>query len=108
MAVSRALLVKQVHARLSSDTHLTKQQVDAVVRAVFEEIKMSVDGGDTVTIFEFGRFEPVKRSERVMNNQVTKMLSNAPLVVPAKIVPVFRASAVWLKSCREAEKSDEL
>lgn len=72
---------------VASKTGGTKKMVADVLDAVLESVMASLKKGDTVTLTGFGTFRAVHQKESMKRNPKT----NAPVRVPAKNVPRFRA-----------------
>lgn len=60
--------------------------IQATIDTLFQLIMESVSEGDPVVITGFGKFESVRRSERVGRNPRT----GDRVVIPAKSAPVFQ------------------
>ena len=80
---------KEFIATLSQKTGKSKDETQKMVNAVISAMADTFDGGDNVTIANFGTFEPKKRMERIFVNP-----SNGKrMLVPPKIVLAFKAAA---------------
>lgn len=80
---------KEFIAALSKRTGNTKDRTQKLVNAVITAMADTFDGGDNVTVSNFGTFEPKKRMERIFVNPTT----GQRMLVPPKIVLGFKASA---------------
>ncbi len=72
---------------VAAKTGATKKMVADVLDAVLESVMGSLKKGETVTLTGFGTFRAVHQAAAVKRNPKT----NAPVNVPAKNVPRFRA-----------------
>jgi DNA-binding protein HU-beta len=81
--MNKAQLINAV----ASSTGMTKKAVSDVLDAVLDEVMSSVRGGNNVTLTGFGTFRSVHQDASVKRNPKT----GAPVNVPAKNVPRFRA-----------------
>ena len=68
-------------------TGLSKKEANAAVDAMGATIIDALSNGDSVGLIGFGTFEPKHRPARTGRNPQT----GAPLEIPAKTVPVFKA-----------------
>lgn len=80
---------KEFITALSKKTGNSKDKTQKLVNAVISAMADTFDGGDNVTIANFGTFEPKKRMERIFVNPST----GQRMLVPPKIVLGFKASA---------------
>lgn len=80
---------KEFITALSKKTGKSKDKTQKLVNAVISAMADTFDGGDNVTISNFGTFEPKKRMERIFVNPST----GQRMLVPPKIVLGFKASA---------------
>lgn len=85
--MNKTMLVNAVAAK----TGMTKKAVSDVIDAALEEVMRAVKGGDTVTLTGFGTFRSVHQAASVKRNPKT----GAPVNVPAKSVPRFRAGKAF-------------
>jgi len=85
--MNKSILVNAVAAK----SGMTKKAVSDVLDAVLEEVMRAVKGGDTVTLTGFGTFRAVHQAASVKRNPKT----GAPVNVPAKSVPRFRAGKAF-------------
>jgi len=85
--MNKTMLVNAVAAK----SGMTKKAVSDVLDAVLEEVMRAVKGGDTVTLTGFGTFRAVHQAASVKRNPKT----GAPVNVPAKSVPRFRAGKAF-------------
>ncbi len=90
-----ARLTKQdVIDRVAESTGLTKKDSNAALNAVLGTIQSALANGDSVGLIGFGTFEIRERAARDGRNPQT----GAPIRIPAKKVPAFRAG----KALKEA------
>jgi DNA-binding protein HU-beta len=90
-----ARLTKQdVIDQVSESTGLTKKDSNAALNAVLGTIQSALANGDSVGLIGFGTFEIRERAARDGRNPQT----GAPIRIPAKKVPAFRAG----KALKEA------
>ena len=75
-------LVKSV----SGTTNLPERQVDAVIQALFDEIRDSLANGEEVTITGFGSFRISERGAREGRNPQT----GERITIPSRKSPSFR------------------
>jgi len=80
---------KEFIAALSQKTGGSRDVTQKMVNAVISAMADTFDGGDNVTIANFGTFEPKKRLERIFVNPA----NGQRMLVPPKIVLGFKASA---------------
>jgi len=85
--MNKTMLVNAVAAK----TGMTKKAVSDVLDAALEQVMRAVKGGDTVTLTGFGTFRSVHQAASVKRNPKT----GAPVNVPAKSVPRFRAGKAF-------------
>lgn len=81
--MNKADLVNAVAAK----TGATKKAVSDILDEVLAQVMAALKKGDTVTLTGFGTFRSVHQPATVKRNPKT----NAPVNVPAKNVPRFRA-----------------
>ena len=81
-------MIKSELISLLSDKnpHLTQQDIERVVNAIFEEISDSLSSGERVEIRGFGSFSVRHRSARKGRNPRT----GEGVLVPEKNVPFFK------------------
>lgn len=82
--MNRAQLADALHSHTPS---LNKRQAYDAVTTLFEIIANQLKNQNTVTISNFGKFEPKHRPERKITGGIAK-----DIVVPAHTAPLFRAS----------------
>ncbi len=75
--------------RVASSTGLTKRDVAVVVEALLEAIKDALADHRHIEIREFGTFKVKKRKASMKYNPRDR---SQKVVVPAKMVPVFKPS----------------
>jgi DNA-binding protein HU-beta len=85
--MNKSVLVSNVAGK----TSMTKKAVADVVEAVLNEVMKAVKQGGTVTLTGFGTFRSVRQAASVKRNPKT----GAPVNVPAKSVPRFRAGKAF-------------
>lgn len=90
--MNKAQLVDQI----SSDTSLTKTDVESVLNSCLDLIKKSVKKGDDVTLVGFGTFTKSKRKARAGRNPQT----GKEIRIPAMTVPKFRAGKEFKDAVR--------
>ena len=66
--------------------HLQRQEVEAVVRAIFDEITATLVRGDRVALRGFGAFSARVQEARTGRNPMTGVL----VAVPKRVYPHFR------------------
>jgi DNA-binding protein HU-beta len=76
---------------VAAETNQTKKAVSDVLDAVLNAVMESVKRGDNVTLTGFGTFRSVHQAASVKRNPKT----GAPVNVPAKNVPRFRAGKAF-------------
>lgn len=107
VVIGKVELTKKVRDRFNSEVkegkELTHEQADLVVETILDVIKDEINAGNAVSIPKFGRFEPVVRSERKMDNYVTAQHGLGEITIPEKRVPVLRVSKCWQIQCDEAK-----
>jgi len=73
--------------RLSDEMGLNKREAREVVELFFEEIRLALESGEPVKLYDFGNFELRDKSERPGRNPQT----GEEIPIPARRVVVFRA-----------------
>jgi integration host factor subunit beta len=84
--VRSELVAKLVEA----NPHLNANEVEIVVKTIFDEIAAALSRDDRVELRGFGTFSVRQRDARVGRNP----RSGASVDVPAKCVPYFRTSVL--------------
>lgn len=74
---------------MARNTGNSKERTQQLLSAVISSMSDCFDEGDSVTIANFGVFEPKKRLERIINNPST----GQRMLVPPKIVLGFKPAA---------------
>jgi integration host factor subunit beta len=82
--MTKAELIERVAEQVQA---LTKRQTEIIVNAVFNSIKDTLAQGEKIEIRGFGSFRLRQRRSRDGRNPKT----GAPVMVPAKRVPFFKA-----------------
>jgi integration host factor subunit beta len=82
--MTKAELIERVAEQVQT---LTKRQTEIIVNAVFNNIKDTLANGEKIEIRGFGSFRLRHRRSRDGRNPKT----GAPVLVPAKRVPFFKA-----------------
>ena len=82
--MTKAELIERVAEQVQT---LTKRQTEIIVNAVFNNIKDTLANGEKIEIRGFGSFRLRNRRSRDGRNPKT----GAPVMVPAKRVPFFKA-----------------
>ncbi|MCR5021312.1 HU family DNA-binding protein [Ruminococcus sp.] len=77
----------------------TKKEADKVLTTVLDTIAGALENGEKVTLVGFGTFEVRERAAKVALNPVTK----APVDVPARKVPAFKAGQALKEAVAKAE-----
>lgn len=75
-------LVQQVYEKHS----LPKPIIEVVIRSLFDEIKVSLENYESVSIPRFGKFKSVLRKPRKAFNPKT----NEPISIPSQVTPTFK------------------
>jgi len=75
---------------VAEDAGVSQAVAGKLLDSIFINIKKTLLGGNTLKIHNFGVFKTTERAARSGRNPQT----GAPLEIPAKRVPVFRASPV--------------
>ncbi len=88
---------KEFIAALSKKTGTNKENTQKMVNAVISAMSDTFDGGESVTIINFGTFEPKKRMERIFINPTT----GQRMLVPPKIVLNFKPSTQVRENIRK-------
>ena len=84
------LIKEDLVQTLNNQAGLSKQQSKALVEAIFELIKKSLESGDAVLISGFGKFSVKEKAPRKGRNPAT----GGDLVLDARRVVTFRCSGV--------------
>lgn len=79
----------QLIASVAADTGNTKAHTETMLTAIFDHIGAGLRDGEEIRITGFGTFSTKKVLSRTGRNPRT----GATLEIPAKIKPVFKASA---------------
>ena len=82
--MTKAELIERVSGQIQT---LTKRQTEIIVNAIFSSIKETLARGEKIEIRGFGSFRLRHRRSREGRNPKT----GAPVVVPAKRIPFFKA-----------------
>ena len=93
MALTKAKLSES----LFSEVGLNKSEAKEMVEAFFEEIKVSLEGGDSVKLSGFGNFELRAKSERPGRNPKT----GKEIPIKARRVVTFHSSQKLKTSVEE-------
>lgn len=88
----------QLIANVAAATNQTRQQVEITLNAIIWEIKESVSEGATIYLREFGSFEPKHFKARKARN----IKRNTEVFVPAKIIPAFKPSSIFIEQVKKA------
>lgn len=67
---------------------VSKEQARKVIKAYLEELKLALCKGESVTLREFGTFNPIHRAERQGHNPAT----GESITIPAKDTVTFKVS----------------
>ena len=81
------LMKSDVVNSIVEQTGLSKKDANAAVDAFAAIISEALSNGDSVGLIGFGTFEAKNRPARTGRNPQT----GAPLEIPAKTVPIFKA-----------------
>ena len=73
---------------VAKEAALTKKNAEVAVNAVFDAIVASLEKGENVQVFGFGKFEINARAEREGRNPAT----GEKIAIPASKYPSFTAS----------------
>lgn len=76
-------------AKVAQETGINKKTVNTVVDSFLGEICESLKNGESFEIRDFGTFSIKEWAERKGRNLIT----NEPMVIPAKKKPAFKASS---------------
>jgi len=98
--MTKADLVDQVAGR----TGLTKRDVALVVEALLEAVKDSLAAHKHIEIREFGTFKVKKRKASMKYNPRDR---SQKVIVPEKMVPVFKPSKFLKERVNWIEKDEE-
>jgi nucleoid DNA-binding protein len=98
--MTKADLVDQVASR----TGLTKRDVALVVEALLEAVKDSLAAHKHIEIREFGTFKVKKRKASMKYNPRDR---SQKVIVPEKMVPVFKPSKFLKERVNWIEKDEE-
>ncbi|KXB36640.1 putative DNA-binding protein HU [Bacteroidales bacterium KA00251] len=75
-------------AEIVRKTGLEREEVGRVVEAVMDTIKSSLQEGNHYELRGFGTFQVRKRASKVARN----IAKNESMVIPERLVPVFKPS----------------
>lgn len=82
--------------KVAMNVDISKKKAGDVVNSVFDNIKLSLEKGDKITMVGFGTFSVAKRAARMGLNPAT----GEKIQIPATKVPKFKAG----KKLKEAVK----
>ena len=83
-------------AKISDKKGLEKGDVQAVVEAFMEEVKMSLETGDNVYLRGFGSFIIKTRAEKTGRN----ISKNTTIKIPAHNIPAFKPAKVFVEAIK--------
>lgn len=86
----------QLVSTLSEKTGASKAESDKFLSAFCDAIVENISSGEGVRLVGFGTFTTSYRKERTARNPQT----GAEIKVPARNVPVFRASTYLKEACK--------
>ena len=89
----------EIVERVAAQTRLPKQQTAEIVNAFLQSIMDALGTGDKVEVRGFGSFRCRQRRPRTGRNPKTGL----PVQVPAKMMPVFKASKAMQARLNSAE-----
>ncbi|MBF8376467.1 HU family DNA-binding protein [Alicyclobacillus mali] len=75
--------------KTAEETGLSQKDCEAVINALFDTIRKTVESGEKVQIIGFGTFELRERAARTARNPRT----GEAVEVPARRVPAFKPGA---------------
>lgn len=87
-------------AKISDKKGLEKGDVQAVVEAFMEEVKMSLETGDNVYLRGFGSFIIKRRAEKTGRN----ISRNTTVIIPAHNIPSFKPSKTFMNEIKTKVK----
>ena len=87
MGTTKSDLVAAVYAKQPT---LTKKEASDLVDAVLDTMKETLEGGETIKVSGFGRFDVHEKSERIGRNPKT----GATIKIASRRVVTFKPSAV--------------
>ena len=82
---------KDFIAELSQRMGYTQDDTQRIMRSTIDAMSSSLQGGDTVSLNNFGTFEVKKKLERIMVNPST----GQRMLVPPKLVLTFKPNVSW-------------
>lgn len=97
MKVKKNDLIKKI---ANKNPDLTLEQINRIVKCLFEEISIIMANGDSYNQVNFGRFSSEKRKPRMGRNLETR----EPIVIEEYYGPKFKASKT-LKKRIKGEKN---
>lgn len=90
---------QQMVERVAKASGITKKRAEKAVECVLAEVTESLARGELVRFAGFGTFDIALRQSRCGRNVV----SGEPILIPPKVVPVFRPGR-FLKAAVQEEK----
>ena len=94
---------KDFIAELSQRMGYTQDDTQRIMRSTIDAMSSSLQGGDTVSLNNFGTFEVKKRLERVVVNPTTRKR----MLVPPKLVLSFKPVASVKGTLKTGGQKDE-
>jgi DNA-binding protein HU-beta len=91
---------EELVAKIAKKTKLKQVFVNEILNEIFNTIRKTTAKRKVVRIGGFGTFMPVKRAARIGCNPKT----GASVQIPAKTVPVFRASKLFKELVSKRDK----
>lgn len=91
---------KNLVGEVAKATGFTQSEVSAVINSFIDKVSKSILAGERIELRRFGRFYTKNRAPKQARNPKT----GAEVKVPARIVPIFKASRFLLKAMQERSK----
>ena len=83
-------------AKISDKLGMEKNEVQATVESLMEEVKNSLEGGDNVYLRGFGSFIIKTRAEKTGRN----ISKNTTIKIPAHNIPAFKPAKVFVEGVK--------
>ena len=83
-------------SEIAKKTGVEKTQIQTIVEAFMEEVKISLEKEENVYLRGFGSFIIKKRAEKVARN----ISKNTTITIPAHNIPAFKPAKVFVNEVK--------
>lgn len=90
-------------AKISDNTGMERNEVQATVESFMEEVKNALESGDNVYLRGFGSFIIKTRAEKIGRN----ISKNTAIRIPAHNIPAFKPAKAFLESVKKNVKVED-